>query len=104
MSKKWVEQLYLVSRLPNTCRTWGVKKTNFEKQISISIADVLDFLGLADLSSFPPNFPFDRLADTLFMLNVWKRYNEFFRLPQGFFERHMSVDLVERADERLLPL
>ena len=35
---------------------------------------------------------------------AWKRTNATYNLPQGFLQTHNSLDLVERCDERLLPL
>ena len=34
---------------------------------------------------------------------AWNLYNSLFKLPRGFLERHNSLDLIERSDERLLP-
>ena len=34
---------------------------------------------------------------------AWQLYNSMFKLPQGFLQKHYSLDFVESCDERLLP-
>ena len=44
------------------------------------------------------------IIDNEFTDKMWKTFNDMFSLPQGFLQVHNSLDLIERCDERLLPL
>ena len=99
-----LKQLDKVLREPNKFRPWSVKCSIFEAQPGISLKNVLVGLNVVDIGSFPKDFAFDKVISNRFTDELWRQYNEMFNLPQGFLELHNSVDLVERSDERLLPL
>ena len=101
---KFLKKLDKALREPNKFRPWSVKGSIFTGQPSISLKDVLLGLNVVDFNSFPKDFAFDKVISNCFTDDLWRRYNEKFNLPKGFLESHNNVDLVERSDERLLPL
>ena len=81
-------------------RPWSVKAAMFENSQVINNSVVIEKLGFdkSELTSDSSG----RLVDCLDQ--AWKKIDTLSKLPQGFLQRHNSIDLVERCDERLLPL
>ena len=84
-------------------RPWSKRATIFQNGSKLSFGKALMLLGLLPfyLSNSADQINLAYQSPNLDV--IWNQLNAKFNLPRGFLEKHDELDLVERADERLLP-
>ena len=86
-----------------TGRPWSKRSTIFARGPSITIGMVLRALNWLPVSLINCA---DRLVasyNSPLFDEAWKLCNSIFKLPQGFLQKHNTLDLIERCEERFLP-